>query len=234
MPPHPQLSDEQAETMAAWIIDPRTPSPSQARSPGLPLRGTLDFAGHPGDVVEADLLGRFNTGRYLLMASYVDRGAPGAHAQRANVSWMWLPPRLGPDVAADLNSVMLQPVPLDNTGGLPLAIFVDEGTESDRPWLMLEDVDLVGISTIRVGLSTTRMVTSGGVISLRTGAQDGPLVGSHMVENAGLGLPEQQAYFDFDVANQDGRQDLYLIVDAPTEKDTKTAPFFLGSLEFLP
>ena len=99
---------------------------------------------------------------------------------------------------------------------------------------MLQNVDLAGISTLRVGNSTSSMVTSGGDLGLRPGAVDGPLVGSHLVENTGLGLPEKQVYFDFDVSAIGGRQDLNLIVEKPVEKDGRHAVFFLGSLEFQP
>jgi cytochrome c len=229
MPPHTQMSAQQATAMASWIVDPDAPTATTA---GLPLTGTIRFDQHGDDFIEAEMMGRLYTGRYLLMVSYTDGGAPGAHPQRASATHIWRPSIIDVTAADGLQAIMKMPVPMEEMRGVSVGIY--RSTMSKAGWVMLKNIDLSGISTVRVGLATTSLFTTGGELALRRDGPDGPVIGRHLVENANLGMPENQDYYDFDVSELEARHTLYLISESEITEDRARPEFILGTLEFLP
>jgi cytochrome c len=227
MPPHPQLSQEQASAMSAWILDP---SIQPELVPGLPLQGTIEFDRHQQDYLELEMVGRLYTGRYLLLVSYTDRGAPGAHSQSAEYNHTWMPPKTDGDSASETQHVMVMPVPVEGMQGSSVAIY--RSGEGERGWMMFRDFDLTNIATIRVGLATSSMLTIAGEFSLRLDSSDGELVETLMVENSGMGLPDTVDYFDFDVSHLNGSRDIYLTTEN-LEKESARPDYILGTVEYI-
>lgn len=229
MPPHPQLDADQAMAIAGWIIDP---SAQQIATPGLPLQGRLVFDQHLNDFIESEMIGRQYTGRYLLIVSYADRGAPGRRPLQAIATQTWIPPLIDGAIADATHNVMKMPVPLDELKGTSVMIY---RTPPDDPaWIRLDRIDLGHLSTVRVGVATTSLFTTGGILGLRLDSPDGKSLGQHKIENTSLGIPDTQDYFEFDVSEIDGTHTLYFISEQEVADERPRPDFILGTLEFLP
>ena len=226
MPAHPRL-DEAAAVMASWILN----LDAAVAAPGLPLTGTLDFDQHQGSYVESGVAGRLNTGRYILLASYTDRGAPGARPQTVTVAQRWLPPLLGSTVFSQLRHVLVMPIPIEGMQGASIAIYQSVAGESS--WARLDAMDLSDVARVRVGVGTTSLITRGGHLGIRIGAPDGQSLGIEVVENTSMGIPDTLDYYEFDASAVQGVHDVYIVSEHPPEENSARPAFIFGTVEFL-
>ncbi|MCX2980107.1 cytochrome C [Halieaceae bacterium IMCC14734] len=227
MPGHPQLSVAQTSAMAEWIMER---GQAQAAA-GLPLSGTLNFERHQNDSLANDMVGKLYTGRYLLMASYEDRGAVGARTARAAVTRVLMPPVVDPTAAdARSDAIMQIPVPMEGSEDVTLALYLSR--EGQPAYLLFEDFDLSEIRSVKLGIATSSLITSGGSLNLRLGSPDGRTIGTHHIENKNLGMPETLDYYGYDVSDIEGRFDVYLTTD-PAGGEAAKPEFILGTIEFV-
>ncbi|NUO65360.1 MAG: PKD domain-containing protein [Gemmatimonadaceae bacterium] len=159
MPAHPQLTDEQAREMLAYIM---SLADKPSRAPSLPTRGsyvpTAASAAAPRGVL-------------VLRASYTDRGANGMPAIAKEQSVVLRSPTVIVASGELGEGVSKQSVPQ-----LPVDV-----TIANRPGASakLAGVDLTGIfSVVLAALAPTQYQAVGGVVEVRIDSAAGALIGT--------------------------------------------------------
>ena len=166
MAPHPQLTEAEAAQMAQYILSlaDETEAVSSA-----PLRGI--FATNAHDSTGA--------GRYVIAASYQDRGAGG------------IEPLIGRDGVV-LRSARLQAEAFDDAARTQTVAMpnnypgIDDGGEivtgSHNAYLVFDDLDLTDVSRLTAWIGRQPELTVGGRIDVRLNRPEGPTIGSFVVE----------------------------------------------------
>ena len=185
MSAHPQLSREDATEMIKYVLSLGT-EPTENR---LPQQGTVVLKEHVGKPQE---------GRYVLTASYTDKGETNA-AAKSRLSLMksdvllLRPTRVLGSEADELNNVSRQGKRL---GGI-----------HNQSYFVLKNIDLKGIDQLTYRLSAK---DRGATIEVHTDSPAGPLVSTLAYTPTGnwntyteLGAP---------VRNPGGKHDLYFVV----------------------
>jgi cytochrome c len=90
MPPHPGVSHDQARAMVRYIL---ALSDMSARRDWLPTRGRI-VVDHDASGLARDAFGLRSRGRYVLSATYTDRGAPGVAPHTGRATLVLRPPVL--------------------------------------------------------------------------------------------------------------------------------------------
>jgi cytochrome c len=194
MPPHPQLTEQQASQMAAYIL-----SLGQKRGgPSLPPAGEYT---PPAATASSSAPGG---GAVVLRAEYTDKGANGL-----------------PGAVADKTVVLRAPMLILATGELSEGVSKMQVPQLPVPITMparsgtsvhFKQIDLSGISAIVFGLTAPAQYGAvGGKIEVRTGSADGTLIGEtetiqpQQAQNA----PPIQARVELKPTT--GLQDLYFV-----------------------
>ena len=160
MPPHPQLTEQQASQMAAYILS----LGQKAGGPTLPPRGEYV---PPAATAEASAPGG---GAVVLRAEYTDKGANGL-----------------PGAAADKTVVLRAPMLIVATGELGEGVSKMQVPQFPVPMTMpnrsgsftrFRQLDLSGISAIVFGISAPAQYgAQGGKVEVRIDSETGPLIG---------------------------------------------------------
>ncbi len=203
MPPHPQLSESEAQQMVEYILslteEPDTPA-------SLPVEGT--YAPPSADDGAAE-------GIVVLRAAYTDRGAnglPGALTEKTLV--LRAPTVLASDGEL-AEGVMEISVPQFPT---PMAIVSQPGS-----YIRFEQLDLTGISEVRLfALAPRQFQAMGGKVEIRLDAPDGPLLGeTDFIRDVAMPTPfpvalepvtgMRDVYFTFKNDEHDGQGMLFVL-----------------------
>jgi len=159
MPAHPQLTEEQASQIVAYILS-LADRPTRAAS--LPTRGAY---------VPADTTGNAPRGVIMLRAAYTDRGANGMPAISKEHTVVLRAPSV---VVA--SGELSEGVQKQSVAELPVDI-----TVVSRPGasVKLRQLDLSGISAVTfVATAPARYQALGGRIEVRIDSASGPVVGT--------------------------------------------------------
>lgn len=233
-PPYPQLSKDVVSQMLQWILHPEAQQPSN----GLPLKGELQFDQHLAQELDIPMLGRINSGVYLLTASYQDRGASGMPAIARQERRAFRYPLLTVANIDQLVNGMAMPIPaamLDGVEavGLQVAILRTGDSEDKLSYAVFKDIDLSGIAAIRVGVATTKLFTTGGELSLRLDGIDSPSLASVDIENNNLGMPSDLDYYKLPLEGANGYHDVLLVSSQLRDGDGRRPNFILMTIEFI-
>lgn len=201
MSAHPQLSREDATEMVKYVLSLGT-EPTENR---LPQQGT---------VVLKDHVGKAQEGRYVLTASYTDKGEANA-AAKSRLSLMksdvllLRPTRILGSEADELNNVARQGKRL--------------GSIHNQSYFVLKNIDLKGIDQLTYRLSAK---DRGATIKVHTDSPTGPVIST--LAYTPTGNWNTYAELGTSVRNPGGKHDLYFVVER-----TETPNRDLLSLEWL-
>ena len=158
MPPHPQLSENEAQQMVEYILSLAEESDPPA---SLPVEGTYMPPGAGNGPVE---------GIVTLRAAYTDQGANGL-----------------PGASSEETLVLRAPTVVVADGELGEGIMKFASPQFPTPmtvvlapdsYVRLAQIDLTGISEVRfLALTPTQLQAQGGKVEIRLDAPDGRLVG---------------------------------------------------------
>ncbi|MEH6581138.1 MAG: ThuA domain-containing protein [Halioglobus sp.] len=225
MSPHPQLNREVAEQMVSYIIDPNASSTSDEN---LDLQGSLEFQQHLDNFTTMDMVGDVNQGQYLMNISYRDQGFEKAPSLTARQSYrLRYPLIMAADFDAMENGMAMH---VDQLGG-QIVMMQTGDTPASRSHIRLDKVDLSGIEKLRIGVTTSKMITSGGELTVRLDGMDTAPVASIEVENKNIGMPSTVDYYDIPLEGIEGTHDLYLASERL--KDSRGPDFIFITVEFL-
>ncbi|HEX2719109.1 MAG TPA: c-type cytochrome, partial [Gemmatimonadaceae bacterium] len=158
MPPHPQLTEDQARQMASYILSLGQP---RRTTPTMPTRGAYT------PPAASDSTPR---GVVMLRAAYTDRGANGVPAVTAETTLVLRSPRI---VVA--TGVLGEGAGKAQAEGIPVDITVANRSGGS---VKLEKLDLTSVSAINfLALAPARFKALGGTIEVRIDSASGPLLG---------------------------------------------------------
>ena len=196
MAPHPQVSVEEANQMAGFILGLDSVA---VRGATLPLQGTYVTDQHDADEEE---------GRYFLAASYTDQGASGMPRLTGRSVVTLRHAKLQAEDFDEGEEVMAVPIPEnalgeDATGDILIG--------SDGSYFVFRNIDLTGIRSFTAQIGTMAEMTTGGRLDIRAGGVDGEVLGAFEVPQGGSGLQTYEAALDA----ASGMTDLYFVFVAP-------------------
>lgn len=153
MPPHPQLSSEEAGKMVDYILSLGS---SKKENKSLPLKGEIVFKDH---------LGQEEKGSYRLLVTYTDKGGAQAEPIKTEEIILLKKPLLAADDYEEAHQVAKR------------SMYVDK--IRDGSYIGFKNIDLTGVRNISYEVSAAE---AGGTIELRLGSPDGKLVSRAVVE----------------------------------------------------
>jgi cytochrome c len=208
MVPHPQHTQEQADAMAAWIL-------------ALPPKGgRLIPGGGSGTLTAPGVPERKAGGRIVLTASYTDRGANGQPPQTGTAQVVLHARRMRAALFDTSHAVEVMEVATLHRHRRVCAQLA-AGSH-----LRFADVALTGIAEVACEVSAS--TGHGGVLELRSGAPDGPLVGRVVVPVTGQW--DEWRVVRLPVTDPGGVHDLYVV--GGTHDGGPHQRFNLDTLEF--
>lgn len=232
MPAHPSLSTTQLQHAVAAI---QSLAPADAQVGGSALGGDVAFDRHLDDVQGGVIdqmgvtttVGPFYPGRYVVHASYTDAGGENAGPLQGVENVVLRYPR----IAAGAMDAFEGPLIVDLGDGVVMAAFSRADAGETPPYGMLRDVDLTGISQIKVGAIAITPILKGGQLALRLGSADAEPLATYEVE-ASLVPDPDEAIYAFDVSGVEGRHDVF-VTSGVSEGEGDAPAFVVINLEFL-
>lgn len=194
MAAHPQLSNSEAQQMAKYILSLRDDT---MEADGLPHRGSFAFNRHRAGQTE---------GRYIFTASYTDQGGQVIGPLTARNGFALRAPTIGVGEADDFSAMKFIVDP-DQAQGMvdePMTIMLG----SNGNYILFREIDLTGITAVRLHYIKAGTYFKGGRIALRLDSKDGPLLAEFDIKMAitDLGMGEISAA----IPRTSGMHDLFV------------------------
>jgi cytochrome c len=161
MPPHPDLSSEQAIEISKYILS------LNEKAGTLPLQGKLVLTQH---------IGKGSEGAYVLQATYTDAGNKEIEPLTTNRHVVLRSPQIEMEDYSEGNVGIV--IATLNTGYYSYISNIRNGK-----YARYDDIDLSHIKSVRLNIQEHG---AGGTISVRTGSKDGPEIGSLKVAGGTL------------------------------------------------
>ena len=196
MPPHPDLSVEQATEITNYILH------LNEKQPMLPLHGKLTLNKH---------LGKGDDGAYVLQASYTDAGSKTIQPITTGVHVVLRSPQIEMEDYSQGNVGVV--IATLNTGYVSYISNIRDGK-----YVRYDDIDLKNISSIRLWVQKHG---AGGHISVRSNASNGTEIGSIDIEKGQVSdLKTGWQQVTIPLKPSAGRHNIYLVFSGPNPTDT--------------
>ena len=153
MPPHADLSSQEASLLANYILSLEAPQKS------IPLNGSIKLTAHEGKGRE---------GAYLLQASYTDKGANGIDPFTTKNQIVLRDPLIQMEDYEEGNAGVV--IATKNTGFISYLANITNGK-----FVRFNQIDLKGLKSIRFRIQEQG---AGGTLEVRQNSKDGILLGS--------------------------------------------------------
>jgi len=200
MAPHPDLSKTDAESMLRYILS------INDKKVSLPSSGSYISKAQEGK----------KSGAYIIQATYLDKGGKVIGPQSGSFSRSLMSPNMSASAFDESQGTMEFDVP--NIGNLVIA-------KADKSWVKYKNIDLTGLSTLKLTAFGMKGQTAGGTIEIRLGGIEGKLIGKAIV-------PESNSEpIEVKLVKNNGVNDLFLVFKNSTAG--KNPLFGIKSLEFL-
>jgi cytochrome c len=186
---HPQLSVEDASEIVKYVLTLSTQQ-SQAK---LPLQGNTVLKEH---------VGKETQGRYILTASYTDKG--GSITPLSRTETLILRPA---KVEAEDADVMSNAQRFGRAAGGP-----------NKAYLLFKKIDLTGISKLNYSYSSS----GDGIVEVHTGSAKGPIIST--LDFTPTGGRGKYAELSAPLNNPGGKHDLYFVFKKKDEKVNDNTP----------
>lgn len=212
MAAHPDLSESDARKMAAFIIGLGNNSENLEK---IPASGTYTFDKNPSE---------FPKGSYVLTASYMDKGAPGAERIMAKDIRVLRSPYV---ISSEASSI-------ENGSIFKLKAGQYPGLENDLELLIPEHeavvvyaaIDFTGLSNLDIAYTASERFSGGGKVKVLLDNQDSTPIGEYPITFSDGRKPN---IISVNLNNTSGIHDLILVFEA--NDDTKSVGSIL-SLNF--
>lgn len=195
MAPQPQVSTEEANRMADFILGLGGVAEREAV---LPLQGTYITDRHDADEEE---------GRYFMAASYTDHGASGMPRLTGRSVVTLRHPKLQAEDFDEGEEVMVFPIPEEAFGEDATGDVLVGG---DGTYFVFRDIDLTGIRSFTARIGTMAEFMTGGRLDLRAGGVDGEILGTFEAPQNETSLQTYEAV----LGAASGVTDLYFVFSA--------------------
>ncbi len=207
MAAHPQLSNKEAELMVNYIL---SLGDGGQQANGLPLNGTFTFNEHAQGE---------ETGTYVILASYTDKGASGAQSLTARELITLSHPKIQAEHFTETNNAMTFEVKPDMMPGIKESFEIVIGSHGS--FITFEDLDMTNVRSLTLAASAPSMFLSGGNIKLFLDGPEGELIGEVEIET--VLNPTAAKPVEMDIKPVVGVQKLYLeFVNPEAERGVAT------------
>lgn len=199
MSAHPQLSIKEVGKVIDYILSLST---SDKEVVSLPLTGTVTLNEHDNDG---------SNGKYILMASYLDKGNVNIQGSKLSTSdqLIFKSPRLEAEDADEMSDDLST----WSTQGSRVV-----GSIVDNTYLKFSDVNFTGLGSVRIGGVYNSDYDYEGTVELRLGSVKGKLLGRSEVGYFHHKRNGKKAY-DIQIENAVGSEDLYLVFKNVEDKE---------------
>ncbi len=209
MAAHPNLTQDEVGAIVEYILAQTGEAEEAPQS--LPLSGTFSLDAHKEEQQQQ--------GMYFLRASYTDRGANGIGPLTGQSLFVLRHPRVQAETFDVGHNVGIKA----GSGSEPT--LVDEIYAGS--YIGFEAIDLSGVASLNFMLMGTEAATASGLIEIRIGAPDGPMIGTVNVE---MGRSASGFGFEATLEKQTGQHDIYFIFK--DRLDTGHPLFLLDWIQF--
>ncbi len=206
MPPHPDLKENDAREIANYILNLDKPIKK------LPLNGKITLSEHRGKGIE---------GSYVLQASYTDNGANGIEPLTTRDYLVLRNPLIQmEDYHEGDVSVIIATL---NNGFVSYIANITNGK-----FTRFNNIDLNHVKAIRFRIQEQG---AGGIIQVRRGAKDGPLIGEIKIKSGQEAAKKAwtEVVLPLSTVKQSGIQDLFLVFK---NEKVKTPLFHIDWMKF--
>ena len=203
MSPHPQLEIVEVEEMVNYILslDPE----KQVKEIRLPLSGTVTFDKHLEDQT---------TGKYVLMASYLDNGNPDVEESNLSVieKFVFIPPRIELEDALDMHKGLST----WNTQNKTVVGSIKHGRD-----IKVATISFDKLRSINIGAVYNKDYLYQGIVEVRKGNKEGMLLGSKTIQHYDK---NKRAFnsFEINIESTTGVDTLLLVFANPQDEDQFT------------
>jgi len=203
MSPHPQLEIEEVAEMVNYILslDPD----KQVKENLLPISGSLTFDKH--------LEGQA-TGKYVLMASYLDKGNPNVEESNLSVieKLVFVPPRIELEDAIDMHKKLST----WEVGDKTVVGSIKHGRE-----IKVATISFDKLSSLSIGATYNKDYLYHGTVEVRKGKKEGVLLGSKRIEHYDKDKRTANS-FEIRIEPTSGVDTLFLVFTNPQNEDQFT------------
>lgn len=200
MAAHPQLKVEEVGKIIDYILSLRQDKETAGAS--LPLSGTLDFREH---------LGQKAGGKYILMASYLDKGNANVEGSTlaASEQLNFVAAKIEAENADERSEGLGT---WDNMGATLVGSIVHNS------YLKFANISFKNLNSIQLAAGYTANYPYAGTVEVRANSVNGPLLGTAKLSynNPDKGSLE---YYDIPLQGGPDKGDLYLVFKNPAEED---------------
>jgi cytochrome c len=208
MPAHPNVTDEQASAMVAYIM---SLNDRKWTVPSLPDRGTYLPPAGSGDAPK---------GAVLLRAAYTDRGANGMPAITKEKEIVLRSPSV---VVA--SGELSEGVSRQSVAELPVAITIVNRSGAS---VAMKQIDLTGVGSVVFSVvAPARFNAIGGKVEVRIDSPSGPLIGESALIRPTTDSTAPPSKLRAPLRPTSGLHDVYLVFRSP---DAKGDQFLFGLL----
>ena len=199
MPAHPQLTEEQASSMVAYIL---TLADRPTLAPPMPPRGAY---------TAADSMGNAPQGVLVLRAAYTDRGANAMPAITDEKEIVLRAPSVVVASGELSEGAQKQSAP-----GIPVAITVVSRAGASAK---LKQIDLTGVAAVVFSaLAPTKYQALGGSIEVRVDSASGPVIGKSELIRPTADSSAPPALLRAALEPTTGVHDVYFVFRSPDAK----------------
>ncbi len=200
MAAHPQLKVDEVGKIIDYILSLRPDKESAGLS--LPLSGAITFKEHMSG--EAG-------GKYILMASYLDKGAANVEGSSLSASEQLI--FRAAKIEAEDADEKSQGLGTWNNMGATLV-----GSIVHNSYLKFDNISFKNLNSIQLAAAYSANYPYAGQVEVRKGSVDGKIIGR---AELGYSHPEKgdMEYYDIPLQTGDGKDPLFLVFKNPADKD---------------
>jgi cytochrome c len=200
MSAHPQLKIPEVQKIVDYILSLKPKKEDKTKN--LALEGILEFKEH---------LGKAAGGKYILMASYRDKGNPALDESilAASAQHIFKAPKIEAETAEERSEGLGN----WNTQGATVV-----GSIAHDTYLKYEKVNFKGLKSINLAAKYNANYPYKGVVQVRAGAKDGKILGSAAVGYFHKKKAGKKQY-DIELQPYAENADLYLTFHNPADKE---------------
>lgn len=199
MSAHPQLNVKEVGKIIDYIFTLRT---TEEEIESLPLSGTLTLNDH---------MKERSNGKYILMASYLDKGNPNINESNLSISdqLVFTPPRIEAEDADEKSKDLST---WDSQGKTVV------GSITDNTFIMFKDIRLTGLNEVEIGARYNSDYEYEGIVELHLGSKTGKLIGQTDIEHFNAKRDRSKTHA-ISVETTSGNHDIYVVFKNEEDKD---------------
>lgn len=200
MAAHPQLKVEEVGKIIDYIFSLRPDKTDTAKS--LPLSGTIDFNQH---------IGAKAGGKYILMASYLDKGNDQVEGSTLSASEQLI--FKAPKMEAEDADEKSEGLSTWKNMGASLV-----GSIVHNSYLKFEDISFNRLKSIQLAAAYNANYPYAGQVEIRSGSVDGKILGTAKL---GYSHPKKASmkYYDIPLQEAKGKGPMFLVFKNPADEE---------------